>query len=140
LDAFFSLPPLPTLPEDPTRADIENLIAALFDRISVLREILASRSEGLQGSVSQIELSRLLSRWDEGDDVVDLQIFLRDQGSRIYPQGIISGHFGVLTEQAVGRFQLRHDIVRSSGDEGYGMVGPKTRAKILSCTDESVCD
>ncbi|MBI5306453.1 peptidoglycan-binding protein [Candidatus Wolfebacteria bacterium] len=50
----------------------------------------------------------------------------------IYPQKIITGYFGVLTKQAVQRFQSKNNIVYS-GDEnttGYGLVGPKTRKKL----------
>ncbi len=38
--------------------------------------------------------------------------------------------FGVLTQRAVGKFQLKYKVVTSSGDPGYGIVGPKTRAKL----------
>ncbi|MFH1534763.1 MAG: peptidoglycan-binding protein [Patescibacteria group bacterium] len=65
------------------------------------------------------------------DDVKRLQELLASD-SEIYPEGIVSGWFGSLTKRAVQRFQAKHGIV-SSGNEattGYGLVGPKTRAKI----------
>ena len=65
------------------------------------------------------------------DDVKRLQELLASD-PEIYPEGIISGWFGSLTKRAVQRFQAKHGIV-SSGNEattGYGLVGPKTRAKI----------
>ena len=54
----------------------------------------------------------------------------RDPG--IYPQGKITGYFGALTKKAVQNFQKKYGIA-SSGNEnttGYGLVGPKTLAKI----------
>jgi len=49
----------------------------------------------------------------------------------LYPEGLITGYFGILSESAVKRFQERYGIARQ-GDGGYGFVGPKTRAKLNS--------
>ncbi len=38
--------------------------------------------------------------------------------------------YGPATRAAVQRFQLKHGIVKSPRDSGYGIVGPKTRAKM----------
>ena len=65
------------------------------------------------------------------DDVKRLQELLASD-PEIYPEGIVSGWFGQLTRKAVRKFQCNYEIV-CSGDEkttGYGLVGPKTRAKI----------
>ena len=40
-----------------------------------------------------------------------------------------TGYFGVLTRAAVEAFQVKHGIARK-GDEGFGLVGPKTRTKL----------
>ena len=50
----------------------------------------------------------------------------------MYPEGLVTGYYGNLTKLAVGRFQIKYGIVTSTGDAGYGNVGPKTRAKINS--------
>lgn len=68
-----------------------------------------------------------------GDDVRFLQIFLKDQGSGIYPEGIISGWFGSLTRKAVIRFQEKYasEILAVWGlIKGTGFVGRTTRSKI----------
>lgn len=45
----------------------------------------------------------------------------------------VSGYFGPITEAAVQKFQRENGVVSSGTPEstGYGVVGPKTRAKIL---------
>jgi peptidoglycan hydrolase-like protein with peptidoglycan-binding domain len=57
-------------------------------------------------------------------DVQCLQNFLKNQGQSIYPEGLITGNFGSLTQQAVIRFQAKYGIIQT------GYVGPITRAKI----------
>ncbi len=64
----------------------------------------------------------------KGEQITALQKFLA-MDSSIYPEAIVSGYFGSLTELAVKRFQKKHGIA-SPGDTGYGYVGPKTRAKL----------
>ncbi|MEK7480599.1 MAG: peptidoglycan-binding domain-containing protein [Patescibacteria group bacterium] len=62
-------------------------------------------------------------------DVKRLQTLLATD-SAIYPEGIMSGYFGPLTKAAVARFQMKHGLVSSASDAGYGYVGPKTRKKL----------
>jgi peptidoglycan hydrolase-like protein with peptidoglycan-binding domain len=62
-------------------------------------------------------------------DVYRLQQLLATD-SEIYPEGIVSGYFGHKTREAVERFQLKHGVVSSNNEVGYGFVGPKTRAKL----------
>ena len=61
-------------------------------------------------------------------DIRRLQELLANDKT-LYPEGIVSGFFGALTEKAVGRFQEKYGVA-FSGDAGYGFVGPKTRAKL----------
>jgi len=62
-------------------------------------------------------------------DVKRLQSLLSDL-PEIYPEGLITGYFGFLTEKAIQRFQVQYGITSLSTDPGYGYVGPKTRAKL----------
>lgn len=64
------------------------------------------------------------------DQVRYLQSLLKGDKA-IYPEGIVSGLFGPLTLEAVQRFQLKYGVVQSTRDQGYGVVGPATRAKLL---------
>ena len=60
------------------------------------------------------------------NDVRRLQTLLATDKS-IYPEGLITGYFGPLTYQAVGRLQVVNHII-DSDDSGFGIVGPLTRA------------
>jgi len=74
-----------------------------------------------------------MQKGSTGAQVTALQQFLAEDPS-LYPEGIVSGYFGSLTESAVQRFQARYGIISSgtAATTGYGAVGPKTRSKINS--------
>ncbi|MBU1046020.1 hypothetical protein KJ616_02780 [Patescibacteria group bacterium] len=62
-----------------------------------------------------------------------LQEFLKNQGSGIYPEGLITGNFYFATKQAVIRFQEKYasEILLPLGlQAGTGYVGGSTRSKI----------
>ena len=78
-----------------------------------------------------ITITKTLKVGSENSEARQLQELLAKDPS-IYPQGKITGYFGALTRKAVQNFQKKYGIV-SSGNEnttGYGLVGPKTLAKI----------
>ncbi len=75
--------------------------------------------------------SRNLRLGIQGNDVKGLQEYL-SQDKTIYPEGLVTGYFGNLTQKAIQKFQCKYNIV-CSGDPystGYGSVGPKTRVKL----------
>ena len=59
-------------------------------------------------------------------DVKCLQSFLKNQGTDIYPEGLVTGNFGNLTKAAVINFQKKYGILST------GYVGQITRNKINS--------
>ena len=62
-----------------------------------------------------------------------LQHFLKSQDPEIYPQGLLTGYFGHLTEAAVIRFQERYAeeiLTPINLEKGTGFVGEMTREKI----------
>lgn len=72
-----------------------------------------------------------LDRGDSGTEVTNLQTLLSTDVS-IYPERLVTGYFGPLTESAVQRFQCREGIVCSGTpvSTGYGRVGPSTLARL----------
>jgi peptidoglycan hydrolase-like protein with peptidoglycan-binding domain len=80
-------------------------------------------------AASCIEITRTITLESTGPDVSRLQVFLRDNSQYT---GAISGHVGSRTREAIGRWQLQNNLTTSSLDEGYGILGPKTRSA-MSC-------
>ena len=82
-------------------------------------------------ATSCMSLSGTLSFGSEGEDVTRLQQFLASSTS-YYPQGLVTGYYGHLTEDAVQRWQAAHNIVTNGTPDttGYGLIGPRTRGEI----------
>jgi hypothetical protein len=76
----------------------------------------------------KFKFTKALSRGLSGSEVTKLQQFLKNYPD-LYPEGLVTGYFGPATERAIKRFQEKYGIAKS-GVAGYGMVGPKTRAKL----------
>ncbi len=82
--------------------------------------------------------TRTLSVGMRGDDVKKLQELLNsDKDTMIASEGPGSkgketNYFGRLTSDAVKRFQKKHNIITPENEDFnvYGLVGPKTRAKL----------
>ena len=103
--------------------------------ISPVLTFTTSSNWGVSGnsalSASPRKFIRLLARGSRGDEVRVLQEFLKNL-SDIYPEGLVTGYFGPFTEAAVQRFQAFYGIVflGNPATTGYGLVGPRTRAKL----------
>lgn len=105
-------------------------IASLLAQVQQLQTILASLTGG-GSSVSAPTLSRNLSAGSRGEDVSSLQRFLSGTGDYTYKE--ITGYYGPVTTVAVQSYQARNGIVTSgtSASTGYGVVGPRTRARMM---------
>lgn len=98
-------------------SDIASQVASITPTTSVsLRsQILSDASQKLKNLMSQIlqmiagGAGVVLARGDHGGQVSALQNTLR-QTPAIYPEGLMTGFFGPLTEAAVMRFQARYGI------------------------------
>ncbi len=77
-----------------------------------------------------VTFNTFLHLGSRGAQVSALQSFFK-QDSSLYPEGLVTGYFGPLTLSIVERFQERYNIAKP-GDDGYGLVGPLTRAKLNS--------
>ncbi|MCX6706137.1 MAG: peptidoglycan-binding domain-containing protein, partial [Candidatus Woesebacteria bacterium] len=115
----------------------QDLIQQLLDRIDTLKQEIA-RIQGQENNSGQQNLcSRLNNNLSFGmtnnSDVKCLQTFLKNQGTDIYPEGLVTGNFASLTIAAVIRFQEKYavDILTPIGlSKGTGYVGSQTRTKI----------
>ncbi|NUM25251.1 MAG: peptidoglycan-binding protein [Candidatus Buchananbacteria bacterium] len=92
----------------------------------------------VKAPVSSYSLTGNLKMGDENKEVKTLQQILNKIGYTVAKSGVGSPgnetqYFGLLTREAVKRFQCAKGIVCSGTQEttGYGMVGPKTRAALL---------
>jgi hypothetical protein len=79
---------------------------------------------GAKKIVRDTAFSAPLYKGSRGAQVTALQKLLAQDVS-LYPEQVVSGYFGALTELALKRFQERYSIAKK-GDSGYGFVGPKT--------------
>ena len=117
-------------------AGLQLLVGQLQEQIKQLQGQIAELQTQLQGAEQKIEevktelkFTKALQRGATGDEVKKLQEFLKSYPD-IYPEGLITGYFGLLTETAVKKLQKREGI------EVIGSVGPKTLAKINALLSE----
>jgi len=117
------------------KTDNEELINALKAQIVKIKAQIVALQSKLRGSDpgNSRGFSRNLYYGLKISDVSRLQEFLKSQGEDIYPEGLITGFFGRLTEMAVIRFQEKYasEILEPLGlTEGTGFVGSSTLTKI----------
>ncbi len=115
---------------EPAQTTAESIKAKIAEILAKIQDLKAQISRIQNLNTSPPKFLSSLYRGMKNNDVRNLQEIL-SADKEIYPEGLITGYFGSLTEKAVKRFQLKHKIVASEKDPGYGYVGPKTR-KILN--------
>ncbi|MDO8522864.1 MAG: peptidoglycan-binding protein [bacterium] len=124
--------------ETATSTDAQTIIQQLQEQIKVLQAQIVSLEAALKSTNAEISaikeelrLTRTLRKGLVGDDVRQLQEFLK-QFPGVYPEGLVTGYYGSLTEAAVKRFQEQQGIVREGNPDttGFGQVGPKTVTKL----------
>lgn len=101
--------------------DLLKQVQSLQQQVTALKVELGQQPETAAPAVPP-ELTRNLSRGSSGDDIRGLQEFL-SQDKEIYPEGLVTGYFGPLTEAAVKRWQEKNGV------ESAGAIGPKTIAR-----------
>lgn len=97
-------------------------VKSLQEQLENLRKQQSSIQTELQNTLA---LTRELRRGMSGDDVAKLQEILATDPD-IYPERLITGTYGPLTEKAVKKFQQKFGI------EQVGNVGPKTLGQLNS--------
>ena len=104
-------------------ATLNAKIAELNVQLESLRQAQGEVKEATKEVKGTLQLIKQLRRGMTGDDVKLLQEFLVTDPD-IYPEGLITGYFGPLTERAVKKLQERMCL------DQVGNVGPKTLSKI----------
>ncbi|MFA5386683.1 MAG: peptidoglycan-binding domain-containing protein [Candidatus Paceibacterota bacterium] len=116
------------------------LIAQLLVQIEGLKRQIAEYQarlgivSGDSASCQRID-NNLYFGMTNNQQISCLQEFLKNQGTDIYPEGLVTGNFLSLTQQAVIRFQEKYAseiLVPLSLERGTGYVGQATRDKINS--------
>jgi peptidoglycan hydrolase-like protein with peptidoglycan-binding domain len=109
---------------------IQELTQSLQQQITNLKAQIEALNNQLvllkqtKGEIKEtLGLIRQLRAGMSGEDVSLLQQILATD-SEIYPEGLITGYFGKLTEKAVRKFQKIANL------EQIGSVGPKTLSRI----------
>ena len=120
-----------------TKTEKEKLIEELKAQIAALKaqiaQLQAKIAEILRKKVSCQRFENNLYYGMKSEEVRCLQEFLSSLGKEIYPERLVTGFFGPLTQRAVIRFQEKYaeDILYPLGlKKGTGFVGPSTRSKI----------
>ncbi|HEY4495088.1 MAG TPA: peptidoglycan-binding domain-containing protein [Candidatus Paceibacterota bacterium] len=108
-------------------ADIAAVQAEIVAILNDIKAIQAAQPAP-QGVALGFNFVRPLALGLSHGDVRKLQEALKTD-SLVYPEGRVTGYFGSLTLKAVQKFQEKYGIA-SSGEPGYGNVGPKTREKL----------
>lgn len=104
-------------------------IQALVSQLETLKQAEKEVKATTKEITTTLKLIRNLKKGMSGEDVKLLQEVLATD-PEIYPEGLITGYFGQLTEKAVKKFQ------KIAGIEQVGLVGPKTLAKINELLQE----
>lgn len=109
--------------------ELQAQITALMAQITALQAQIQATTGGTTTSTSCFTMT--LREGMRNDEITMLQQKLA-MDSTIYPEGLVTGYFGPLTRGAVEKFQAGNGIVAEGTPEttGYGLVGPKTRAKL----------
>ena len=109
--------------------NLQALIEQLQNQIKELRDQITKLTSEVAEVKEELKLTKNLYKGLSDEEVKKLQEFLK-QYSEIYPEGLVTGFYGPLTEKAVKKFQEEHDIPAT------GLVGPLTRDKIKELSSE----
>src|SRR3989344_9349368 len=113
----------------PAATSSEITIERLGQQIKSLLAQIEDLKSQVEAVKTELKFTKALQRGMTGNDVKELQEFLK-KFPDIYPEGLVTGYFGPLTETAVKKLQEKQGI------ETVGVVGPKTLTKINELLSE----
>ena len=90
-------------------SDLQALIQQLQSQIKELQAQIAELKAQMATAKEEIKITKELYKGVSGDEVKEVQKFLK-QFSEIYPEGLVTGYYGPLTEKAVKKFQEREGL------------------------------
>ncbi len=103
---------------------------SLAPRQGVKEEVI-DKNPDFESITPSTHFVEVLKRGDKDIEVEHLQeVLARDEG--LYPEKLVTGYFGTLTEQAVKKFQKRHNLSQT------GITDPATQAKLSIVSRASV--
>src|SRR3989344_1525758 len=118
--------------------DLLAIIEQLKNQIKELQNQLVKLTSEVAIVKEEIKITKELYKGVSGNEVKEVQKFLK-QFSEIYPEGLVTGYYGPLTEKAVKKFQEREglsatgkidDITRKNINE---YLAGGTGKKIIIC-------
>jgi len=135
---YFSFSWTISIKEDEAESELVQNLLKKINELKVELNIVRSQIENILSSQEKANNCQKIKEnlyygMTNNKEVRCLQIFLKNQGRDIYPEGLVTGNFLDLTRLAVIRFQNKfyRDILKPLGlAEGTGFVGPATRDKI----------
>ena len=92
---------------------------------ALLQQIAALQAQLQIGGTASACFTKTLKFGMSDSEVTALQTALKGDAT-VYPEGLVTGYFGSLTQKAVKAFQTKYGI------DPVGQVGPITRAKLNS--------
>lgn len=110
----------------PFFASAQTTTTSTVDLQAVIKQLqtqVADLKTEVQSLKTELKFSRVLTQGAKGDDVKQLQEFLRTF-TGAYPDGLVTGYYGPNTKAAVKKFQEQNGIA------SVGIVGPKTQEKL----------
>ncbi len=114
--------------EDQVGETKEEKLSRLLRLLELVKERIAEIISG--DSYCQRIDNNLYYGMRNNNEVKCLQKFLKNQGSDIYPEGLVTGNYLSLTRKAVVRFQEKHKdqiLTPLNLSQGTGYFGPRSR-------------
>ncbi|MEX0933610.1 MAG: CAP domain-containing protein [Candidatus Paceibacterota bacterium] len=103
-------------PQSAVAASREELLAHIQKLQRIVLELTEELHEKIFNENRNFRFERNLSIGSRGDDVTRLQTFL-SKNTQFYPEGLVTGYYGEMTDRAIGRLKNEYQIIESNFGE-----------------------